>query len=142
MVAPAIAPLHQAGFTGPNDEFLGAHEHYRHGRHEEALVEALKAFESTMIAICDTRKWQYPKGPTAKQLIGVILDNGLVPSYQNNQFNSLATLLEGLPTVRNKQAGHGQGSNPRSVPNYLAAYGLHLAAANIVLLVEAHKALP
>jgi hypothetical protein len=49
-------------------------------------------------------------------------------------------LLEGgLPTVRNKNAGHGQGPTPVSVPDYLVAYALHMAAANIVLLIQAHR---
>jgi hypothetical protein len=53
VVKPAIALLNTAGFEGALDEFLKAHEHYRKGRHGEAMIEALKAFESTMKAICD-----------------------------------------------------------------------------------------
>jgi AbiJ N-terminal domain 4 len=57
LVEPAIALLHQVGFAGPNDEYLRAHDHYRQGRYPEAVTEANKAFESTMKAICTTRKW-------------------------------------------------------------------------------------
>jgi Domain of unknown function (DUF7014) len=43
--------------------------------------------------------------------------------------------------VRNKNSGHGQGRSPKQVPGHLARYALHLAATNIVFLVEAHEAL-
>ena len=55
---------------------------------------------------------------------------------------ALRSVLEsGLPTVRNKTkgSGHGQGKELINIPGHLAAYALHLAASNIVLLVEAHK---
>jgi hypothetical protein len=43
--------------------------------------------------------------------------------------------------VRNKNSGHGQGLFAKKVPDYFAGYALHLAATNIVFLVEAHEAL-
>lgn len=140
-VRPSITLLHDLRFSGAEEEFLKAHEHYRQGRTKEAIVEALKAFESTMKAICDARKWPYASTATAKDLIGVVFTNSLIPAELQNQFTALRSVLEsGVPTVRNKTSGHGQGSQPVNVPDYLAAYTLHVAAANIVLLVEAHKA--
>jgi hypothetical protein len=50
-------------------------------------------------------------------------------------------LQSGLPKVRNDAGGHGQGGVPRETPGYIASYALHLAAAKIVLLVEALKAI-
>jgi hypothetical protein len=52
-VKPALHVLRDKEFKGANEEFLNAHEHYRHGRYKESLVEALKAFESTMKIIPD-----------------------------------------------------------------------------------------
>lgn len=142
-VGPAVALLHQLGFEGPSDEFMTAHEHFRHGRTEDAITNALKAFESTMKAICEARGWRFEETDSANTLIGIMFDNGLVPPYLQSHFGSLrSTLSSGLPTVRNRRGGHGQGIRRVEVPDYLAAYALHLAATNIVLLVEAHKALP
>jgi hypothetical protein len=142
-VEPALGLLHSQRFAGAEEEFLRAHEHYKKGNNKEAVADALKAFESTMKTICDARKWPYPPGATAKQLIKVLFDKSLIPVFTQNYMSGLITVLEaGLPTVRNKTSGHGQGSSPTPVPDHLAAYALHLAAANIVLLVEAHKALP
>jgi hypothetical protein len=142
-VKPAIALLNAAGFEGPTEEFLEAHKHYRQGEYGDGIADALKAFESTMKAICDENGWNYNREKdTASGLIKAILDNGLVPRYMESHLGGLRnTLGAGLPTVRNKLGGHGQGKEPRKVPDYFAGYALHLAATNIVFLVEAHEAL-
>lgn len=141
-VKPALELLHDRGFAGPEEEFQKAHEHYRHARYKEAIADALKAFESTMKAICDARRWSYPGNATASALIKIIFAHGLIPPYLESEFQSLRTVLEsGAPTVRNKTSGHGQGATPVEVPEHLVAYALHLAASNIVFLVRAHDAL-
>ena len=48
-------------------------------------------------------------------------------------------LDSGLPTVRNKTSGHGQGQEIIELPEHFAAYALNLAATNIVFLVNAYK---
>jgi len=143
VVQPALVLLHDKQFEGTNEEFLRAHEHYRHGRYPECLVDCLKSFESTMKMICTLRRWPFNPADTAKPLIDLCLGKGLFPAFLQSQLGSLRSLLEsGVPTVRNKLGGHGQGSQPIVVPGELASYGIHLTAANIVLLVEAHKKLP
>ncbi len=134
---PALQLLSDPTYEGANEEFLKAHEHYRHGRNAECLVECLKAFESTMKIICDAKQWQYKQTDTASKLIKASLDNGLVPTFSNQQLTSLRTLLEsGIPTTRNKRGGHGQGVERVEVTDTLARYVLHLTAATILLLVE------
>lgn len=142
-VKPALSLLQDQSFRGAEDEFLKAHEYHRKGDCKQAITEALKAFESAMKAICDARNWPYDKDrATAKPLIDIMLKQGLVPAYLQSHFTALGTVMEaGLPTLRNKTSGHGQGPNPVVIPEHFAAYALHLAAANIVFLVEAHKAL-
>ena len=94
-----------------------------------------------MKGICDVQKWKYQAGATANGLIAVLFSKELIPSSLTSQFSGLRSLLEsGLPTVRNQQGGHGQGKDPIAIPSHLAAYALHLAASNIVMLLEAHKA--
>jgi len=143
VVKPAVSLLNTAGVDGALEEFLDTHKHYRKGEMKEAMSDALNAFESVMKAICDENGWSYKKdGDTAKALIKAVLDNGLIPPYIQTHFAGLRSTLEaGLPTVRNKNSGHGQGRSPKQVPGHLAGYALHLAATNIVFLVEAHEAL-
>lgn len=140
VVMPAISLLKQEQFRGASDEFLRAHEHYRHGRSKEAIADALKAFESTMKTICERHNWEYDNTATAQPLIQLLFDKGVLPSFLQSHFTALRTTLEsGLPTARNRTSGHGQGSAPVDIPGYLAAYAINLAAANIVLLVDADK---
>ena len=127
-------------YIGSNDEFLSAHEHYRHKRYKECLNDCLKSFESLMKAIHDKHSWEYKQNDTAKKLINSCLTNNLVPEYLQNQFSSVRILLEsGIPTVRNKEGGHGQGSNITNVPEYLASYTLHLTATNLLFLVNCEE---
>lgn len=140
-VKPALTVLRGSGFQGANEEFLLAHEHYRHGRHKECLVDCLKAFESTMKAICKLRGWTTQPNDTAKTLVATCFANGLLPAYLDSQFASLRSVLEsGVPTVRNKNGGHGQGAVPVVVPEYMARYALNLTATSVLFLVDAHSA--
>jgi hypothetical protein len=141
-VIPALTLISEEGFVGAEQEFRSAHEHYRNQEYKAAIVDAQKAFESTMKTICEKSGWDCNHdGDTAAILINTVLNNELIPRYLQSHLSGLKKVLaSGVPTVRNKQAGHGQGAEPVDVPEYLAAYVLHLTASNIVLLVEAYKA--
>ena len=53
VVKPALKLLNEKVYSGAQQEFLCAYEHYLHGRNKEALNECLKSFESTMKSICE-----------------------------------------------------------------------------------------
>lgn len=137
IVKPTLNLLSKSKFAGANEEYLKAHEHYRHGRNKECLTECLKAFESTMKIICKEKGWTYNQTDTAKKLIQSCLQNNLVPTFSQSQFTSLQNLLEsGIPTIRNKLGGHGQGAVPQKVDDEITRYGLNLTGTNIIFLVE------
>jgi hypothetical protein len=141
-VKPALALLNELGFSGPADEFIRAFDHHRKGENKDAIADALNAFESTMKAICDARRWKYQTKDTAKPLLDILFNNGLIPAELANHFGGLRSAMEsGLPTLANRTSRHGQGSIPTEVPDHFVAYALHLVAANIVFLVGCHKAL-
>lgn len=143
VVKPALTLLQQAGYAGPQAEFLSAYEHLRAGRNKEAITDAAKSFESMMKAICDRKGWPYPKGARATDLLKILRTNKLWPDYLDGSFDQLiATLSSGLPQVRNDTGAHGQGAVPTEAPEYVAAYALHLAAAKMVLLGEAAAQVP
>ena len=134
---PVINLLWNKKFAGASEEYMKAHEHYRHSRNKECLTECLKAFESTMKVICKEKGWEYKGTDTAKKLIQICFQNNLVPAFTQNQFTSLQNLLEsGIPTIRNKLGGHGQGQTPQKVDDEMTRYGLNLAGVNIIFLVE------
>lgn len=137
IVKPTLKLLSNFKYKGANEEFLKAHEHYRHGRNKECLTECLKAFESTLKIICKEKSWPYDQNDSAKKLIQICFKNNLVPAFSQNQFTSLQNLLEsGIPTIRNKLGGHGQGAVPQKVDDEMTRYALNLTGTNIVFLVE------
>jgi len=139
-VKPALALLLESRFKGANSEFLAAHEHHRHGRNAECIVECLKALESTLKIIAKKQGWPLKDTDTVKTLIEVVFAKGLIPGWLQSEFTALRTTLEsGVPTARNRLAGHGQGSEPRVIPGHIAAYVLHLTASSIVFLAGAEK---
>lgn len=137
VVLPALVLLRNPQYKGANDEYLKAHEHYRHGRYKECLNECLKAFESTMKTICAGKKWKVDPNATAKDLIKTCFENGLMPPFLEAHYGALQSLLSsGIPTVRNKMGGHGQGAEVRKAPQHYASYLLNMTAATIVFLVN------
>ena len=141
VVKPVLLMLSDPIYKGANEEFLKAHEHYRKRNYKDCVTNCLKAFESCLKAICQKRGWHFdPKRAAAKDLIQIVFDNELIPSFMQSHFSALKSTLEsGLPTVRNREAGHGQGPEKIVVPEYIAGYALHLTASNILLLAKADE---
>jgi hypothetical protein len=144
VVVPALVVLRGQHFAGAQEEFLSAFEHYRHGKKEEALVDACKSFESAMKAICDKQGWAYDKNKSsASDLVNICLAQGLIPPFWQSHFAALRTVLQsGIPTARNRQAGHGSGTQARpEPPDELVAYVLHMTASTILFLSESEERL-
>lgn len=136
---PAIALLVEVGFKGAEEEFFEAYEHYKNGKNKDAIASAAKSFESTLKSICNRKGWTFQGKGTASSLINCISSNNLIPNYMQTHLTALRTTLEGLPTLRNNNGGHGQGELTSEVPDYLVDYALNLCATNIVFLVNAYK---
>jgi hypothetical protein len=66
----------------------------------------------------------------------------IAPPYLGGYFDNLIDALKaGVPKIRDWQGGHGAAPGDNPIPEHIAAFALHLAGANIVLLVNAHIAL-
>lgn len=140
IVKPALLLLHNKKFKGAEYEFLKAFDSYKAGNNKDALMNAQRAFESTMKCICKEKKIFYKEEDTSRALVKHLIENGFLPAYQDSFMNNLEQVLSGgLPTVRNKEAGHGQGDEVKTVDNTLVEYAIHLAATNIVYLVSLLK---
>ena len=141
-VKPALQLLSNPIYKGAQEEFLSAHEHYRHGRYDSALTDCLKAFESTMKIIIHKRSWVCDKSATSKRLVDCCLTNELIPKFWTDQFNSLSNILtSSIGTPRNKLSGHGKGNDEIEVPEHLIQYVLHMTASTIVFLIKAEESL-
>lgn len=138
-IKPALHFLQASEYKNANEEFLKAHEHFRHNRYEACLVECNKSFESTMKIICSKNGWVTKNEfPQAKELVNVLLINDFLPKYHESQLNSLKNLLEGsIPTIRNKYASHGKGNDDTIKPTeHLTSYTLYMTGATIKFLIE------
>lgn len=141
VIKNAIHLLSENEFSAVSEEFLKAHEHYRQGNYKDAIVNAGKAFESTMKTICSKRGYQYDaQRDTANTLIKRLFDNEFIPPYMQSHFQGLKQALENSTHVlRNKNGGHGQGDEILDVDDSIVRYTLNLCATNIVFLVERYK---
>lgn len=136
IVIPSFHLLNDARFLGANEEMRKAYEFRRTGDNESAIIEANKAFESAMKSICDIMQYQYDPNNAASKLLGVLKSNNYFPTYLQSHLDAVnASIESGLPVVRNKTAGHGQGAQPRSVPNEYVDYALHILSTNLVFLI-------
>ena len=135
MVLPALSLLQEERFRKANKKFLEAHEHYRNNRYQDCITCLNTALESAMKVICDQRGWKYGSG-TVENLMKVLSNKIIVPSYLQKHFQQLfQTLKSGLPVVRNKQSS-SHDTLEETVESYMARYALHLAATNILFLVQ------
>ena len=134
-VVPVLTLLSDPKFKTAEEEFTQAHAHYRRGEYEDAIVDAERAFESVMKIILSERGWSFDSNDAANRLLDHLVTGiSLVPTDFKDG-------LAGLPRIRNRFGGHGQGANQVVVPEYYANYALHLAASNILFLIEAYKKL-
>lgn len=139
-IIPVFDFLNSITFKNANDEFLNAHEHFRFKRNKECLADCLKTLETTMKIICHENNWSYNQNDTAKALIDICFKNKLIPDYLQNQFSSLRAVLEsGIPTLRNKLGGHGQGMQQIKVPDHFASYMLYLTGTTVYFLISCQR---
>ena len=86
------------------------------------------------------RGWNYQEGDTINRLINIIFEKKLIPNFMQSHYSALRCTLEaGIPTLRNKLGGHGQGTQEVPVPEYIATYALHLTTSNILFLAQANE---
>ena len=127
-------------YENVNREFLTAHDHFRHGRNEDCLTWALKAFESVMKVVADANGWPYDKGATARPLVQLLFAQGFFPAYFQSAMAGIQTFLENsINTIRNKKGGHGSGSEVNEVPDSLAQYMLYITGVTINWIVEIQR---
>jgi len=138
-VKQAFLLLNDDKFKNADAEYRKAFEELKNANYEAVLVEANKAFESTMKIICVLKNYGLPKNHNSSALIAHLRKNNFIENFQDEKFNGLAKTLQSISIIRNNQAGHGQGLVTRSLSSIFAEYALHVTASNILLLVGIYK---
>ena len=142
IIKPILGLLNNGDFKNAEDEFLSALEHFRFGKNKECLNDCLKAFESTMKIICFKNRFKYDKSDTSKKLISILIINKFIPTYNESQLSAMRQLLESnIPTLRNKNSGHGQGPDEIIVDKELASYMLYITGTTIKLFFDLNSKL-
>lgn len=139
---PALALLQEPLFETASKDFMTAHRHNLNREYKDVTTSGLRAFESTLKAICVDRKWKYESGDRAAELIALVRRKNLFPDMGKGFDSYVAMMKTGVPGVRNAHGGHGSGPKDLAPPEYVAQYALDLTAANIRMLIEAYKELP
>lgn len=119
------------GFEGAIDEFISARNNLVAGDYKGAILDACKSFESVLKTVLKR------EDGNASVLIREFADSGFLDDLPESYRRSFAeTVLNGLPYLRNRLAGHGQGEDIIAVGKPYAQLALHLAGALILFVVE------
>lgn len=139
IVVPALHVLTDRRLATANSEFLSALAHLRKSEWGDAISEAAKSLESVLKTIAAEKKWPHdPSRDTLKKLLDLAIKNGGHDAMWQSHFDAVRVLLEsGLGTARNRLDAHGQGATPRKVPEHLARFAVHQAAAAILFFSSA-----
>lgn len=133
IMVPALCLLADERFANASDEFHQAHKHYCSEDYRDSVINASNAVESVLKVICKLNQWGDHDRKSLGDLINtVIRQHSLIPNY-------CQCGLQALSAIRNQDAAHGQGTTSSSLTETIARYALHLAATNIVLLVNAFQ---
>lgn len=127
-VEPVLDFLRGNDFRAANKKFWSALKKYRSGEYEHCITDANSAFESVMRVICKQKEWN--STGTADDLIKTLSKKGFIPNYLQSYF------AHGLPPLRHNQGSAHGPLEPVEVPAYMAGYSLHLAATNILFLMQ------
>ncbi len=106
---------------------------------KQLVKEANKAFESTLKSILIKLKIPFDENGTAKDLLKIFYEKDIIYPHMESFTNNVVEILKGLPTLRNKQGGHGQGLTPQKLNESYAELSLYLSASFIVFLIKRYK---
>jgi hypothetical protein len=134
VIKQTISLLHTNDFKGPLEEFQKALNHYKLKEYDDTIHKANNAFESTMKSVLTKLNINFNQDGPADQLLDYLIKNRVIYSYTK-------PLFQGLPIIRNKQGGHGQGLDPKVVNQSYAELSLNLAGSFIVFLVNRYQEL-
>lgn len=134
VIETTITLLYTNEFNGPLEEFQKALDHYMRKEYKDTIQEANKSFESTMKSVLTKRSISFNQDANADLLLDYLKGNEVIYPYTK-------PLFLGLPTIRNKQSGHGQGVDPKEITQSYAELALNLAGTFIVFLINRYQEL-
>lgn len=134
VVAPAIALLSNVGdFETSHSEFVKANEELRHGRYADCITTCCNSLESAIKSICKQNNWK--SSGALDNLLQVLVSKKFIEPCHRKAIDSLGVIRSEIGDSHDLG-----GTDKRYVPTLLdARHAVHLAASNIVFLVERAK---
>lgn len=135
-IVPALGLIAKPEYAAVDQEFRDALAEFRAGNYDDCIADCGNAFESALRVIASRKGWTVGPTDRAAALIGMAFDQQLVPKHLQSQFTGLRSVIQGVPTMRNNEGGHGSGTAPRVVDRHFAEYQLQQTAAAILFLIN------
>jgi len=139
IVKPALILLNDSRFKNANEEYRAGFEAYKNADYENVFSECNKSFESTMKIICEINEFEYKQSDVSSKLIKILVAKEFIKAYNENMLNGLINVLTTVPTLRNKEGGHGKGVKEKLNDISYVNFALHSTASNILFLMERQK---
>jgi hypothetical protein len=136
-IAPVLGLTSDEDFAAVDQEFRDALAELRADNFDDCIADCGNALESTLKVIADKKQWPVKPNDRAASLINMAFEQQLIPGHLQSQFTGLRSVIQGIPTMRNNEGGHGAGINPRVVEKYFAEYMVQQTAAAILFLIRA-----
>lgn len=129
--------MRREGFLGAHEEFRDARSYLQSGDVDDAIQKANRAFESALKSLLNQKEG------TADDLLQKLRDKtDLLDGVPEEAQKALTSkVLQGLPVLRHKLAGHGQGAEPIDIPRAYGDLAVNLCAAYIKFLFDLKKEL-
>jgi hypothetical protein len=128
----ALSLMQSEGYWGAYNEINEARSHLMAGSIDVAIHKANCAFESTLKSILGKYEG------TAQELTTVLAKETDILENVPESVKKVITknILSGLPALRHKIGGHGQGEKPVSAPRAYGELAINLAVAYIKFLTD------
>ena len=127
--------MKREGFLGAHEEFRDARSYLQAGATDDAIHKANCAFESALKSLLNQREG------TANDLLNKLREETDLLDAVSPEAQKVIILkvLQGLPVLRHKIGGHGQGAEPANVPRAYGDLAVNLAATYIKFLLDLKK---
>lgn len=139
IVKPSLHLLTDKRFLSANDEYLKAHEAYKNGNSKEVFINCCSSLESVMKIVIGLNDWEMPRSSTSSLLIDTLIENKFFKPYYSNILNNLKEVISITSKVRNKEGGHGAGTEELCNDMSLMTYVINITASTILFLMEHQK---
>ncbi|MBM4118539.1 hypothetical protein FJ251_12545 [bacterium] len=129
--------MRREGFLGAHEEFRDARSYLLAGDADDAIHKANCAFESALKALLNQRE-----GTAGELLKRLRAETDLLHGVPEEAQKAITgSVLQGLPALRHKVGGHGQGVEPLRIPRAYGDLAVNLCAVYLKFLLDLKKEL-